>query len=164
MSEPIGIPARTGPAPSVDTAVPSPVDDYQAAPVPPPAADGGGLLRFAGLVLGLTGVWQVVAGLVALLEPDRLLVTAAALPLRMSYTGWGWTHLVVGVVALLCCVGVLARNRLASVVAVVLAVVSAAVNLVFMRAEPFWSVMIIALDLLVIWGVTAQAPPPRRAR
>ena len=146
-----------------DPAVPAPVDDFEPQPVPQAAAsDPGGMLRFAAMILGLTGVWQVAAGLVALTDPAYFAVSTAALPLHVSHTAWGWTHLVIGALALACCFGVLVGNRLASVVAVVLAVVSAAVNLVFLKAEPVAAILVISLDVLVIWGVTAQAPPPRR--
>jgi hypothetical protein len=117
------------------------------------------MLRFASLVLGLVGIWHAAAGLVALTDPTYFLATTAALPLRVSYTTWGWTHLIIGAIALSCCFGVLAGNRIATLVAVVLTVLSAAVSLLFMRAEPFWAVLIIALDVLVVWGLTAQAPP-----
>jgi hypothetical protein len=136
-------------------------DEGEPWPTGEPAADPGGMTRFAGLVLGLVGIWHAVAGLVALIDPTQFLTTTAALPLHVGYTTWGWTHLVIGVLALFAGFGVLSGNRLAAVVAVVLTVISAVVNLVFMKAEPFWSVMVIALDILVIWGVTAQAPRPK---
>jgi hypothetical protein len=69
---------------------------------------------------------------------------------------------VIGVLAVVAGFGVFAGNRLASVVGVVLAVVSAVVNLVFITASPGAAILAIGLDLIVIWGITTQVPPARR--
>jgi uncharacterized protein YybS (DUF2232 family) len=159
MTEPPGRTVR----PAAPDVVP-PEDDFHAIPVPSAAPETRGMLRFAGVVLALVGLAHVVAGVVALTESRRLLARTTALPVHVGYTTWGWGHLVLGVLALGAGVGVLMGNRLASVVAVVLAMVSAVVNLVFLKAEPGWALVMIALDVLVIWGVTAHAPPPRPAR
>ena len=165
MTDRRGDPVPPGSGAGVAPAVPPAADDdLEPWPVPDAAPDAGGMVRFAGLILGLTGIWHVVAGLVALTEPSYFATSSARLPVHVGYTTWGWVYLVLGVVALGAGFGVIAGNRVAAVVAVVLAVVSAVVNLVFLRANPFWGVFIIALDVLVVWGVTAQAPPPRPAR
>lgn len=146
----------------VDAVVP-PADGFEAWPVPDPAPDAGGMVRFAAVVLGLTGIWHVLAGLMALARPEYFRTATARLPSQVDDTAWGWLHLLIGLLAVVAAFGVVAGNRLASVVAVVLAVVSAVVNLVFIEAEPVGAFLMIALDVLVIWGVTAQAPPPRPA-
>lgn len=142
---------------------PAAFDDEEPWPVPDAAPNAGGMVRFAGLILGLTGIWHAVAGLVALTEPAYFATATSRLPIHVGYTTWGVVHLVVGLLAVAAGVGVVAGNRLASVVAVVIAVLSAVVSLVFMRAEPGWSFLMIGLDVIVIWGVTTQAPPPRHA-
>jgi hypothetical protein len=163
MTDVSGEPARPAAEAYVDPAVPPAAGDFEASPVPGAVPEAGGMLRFAGLVLGLTGIWHVVAGLVALTEQSYYRTSADRLPVHVSYTTWGWVHLLIGALAVAAGFGVIAGNRLACVVAAVLAMVSAVLNLVFIRAEPFWAVMIILLDVLVIWGVTTQAPPPRSA-
>jgi hypothetical protein len=145
----------------VDPAVPPAAHDgFEPSPVPLEASNPGGMLRFAAVILGLAGLWQALVGVAALTNPDSFAVSASALPVH-NYTAWGWVHLIIGLLALACCFGVLAGNALAAVVAVVLAVVSAAVHLVFLKAEPGAALMVIAMDVLVIWGVTtAQVPRP----
>ena len=151
------------PSPDAGAAPPARFDDLEPWPDSNPTADPAGMLRFAALVLGITGIWHVIAGLVALGDPAYFRTTTAALPLHVSYQVWGWTHVIVGALAVAAAFGVVAGSRLASVIAVVLAVVSAVISLVFMKADPFWSVLIIGLDVLVVWGVTAQASPPEPA-
>lgn len=148
---------------SRDVVPPPAFDDEEPWPVPSPAPDAGGMLRFAAMILCLTGLWQAVVGVIALTEPAYFRTAAASLPLHVGYTTLGWVHVVVGVVALACGFGVLAGNRLAAVVAVVLAVISAVVNLVFLRVDPVAAIVTIVLDVLVIWVVTAQAAPPPRS-
>jgi hypothetical protein len=164
MTELSGEPARPAAGASVDPAVPPPAGAFEARPVPDASPEPGGMVRFAGVVLGLAGIWHAAAGLVALVDSAYYRTATVRLPVHVGYTTWGWVHLVIGVIAVLAGFGVLAGNRLACVVAVVLAVVSAVINLVFLKAAPFSSLVIIALDVFVIWGVTAQAPPPRPAR
>ena len=142
-------------------AVPPAFDDEEPWPVDSRAPDAGGMVRFAALILALTGVWGVITGLVALTEPSYFRTSTAQLPVHLNYTTWGWVHVVIGVLAVVAGFGVLAGNRLASVVGVVLALVSAVVNLVFITAAPGAAILAIGLDLIVIWGITTQVPPPR---
>jgi hypothetical protein len=132
--------------------------------VPDEAPAGRGRTLFTGVLLGFIGVWHAVIGLVALAEPDYYRATDAGQPLLGGYEAWAAVHLLLGLVALVVGVGVVGGNRLAIVGGVVLAVTSAVVNLVFIRADPFWGCMVITLDVVVIWGLTAQAPPQRPAR
>ena len=71
-------------------------------------------------------------------------------------TARGWTHLLLGVVILVSGVGVLAGNVAARAVAVVLAGLSALVNLAFIEAYPIWSILIITVDVLVIYALTVH--------
>jgi len=69
---------------------------------------------------------------------------------------WGWTHVVLGLVAGLVGVGLLAGSTVARVIGVVVAVLNAVVNLVFMPAYPLWSVLVITLDVIVIYAITVH--------
>lgn len=164
MTDLPGEPARPSRGTGADPAVPPPTGSFHSRPVPDEAAAGRGPALFAGLLLGLIGVWHAIIGLVALAEPDVLRASTATQPLLAGYEAWAAVHILVGLLALLLGVGVAGGNRVASVGAVVLAVVSAVVTLVFIRSSPFWGCLVIAADVVVIWGVTTQAPPPRPAR
>ena len=108
---------------------------------------------FGGVMLILVGIFHMVQGLVALLNDDFYLVGKNGLVLNFDFTTWGWTHLVLGILVGLTGVGLLAGNTAARVVGVVLAVLSALVNLVFIAAYPVWSVLVIALDVIVIYAI-----------
>jgi hypothetical protein len=115
-----------------------------------------GWVVFGGVVLVLLGAVQVVEGLVALLAEENFRVPSSGLLVDVDYAVWGWVHLALGVVAALAGVGLLAGNLLARVVAVVLAVVNAVVQLAFLAAHPVWSVLVIALDVVVIYAVVVH--------
>jgi len=115
-----------------------------------------GWVVFGGVMLILIGIVHVVQGIVALVNDDYYLVTKNGLVLNLDFTSWGWTHLVLGVLLGLVGVGLIAGNTAARVAGVALAVLSAVVNLVFMAAYPAWSVMVIALDVIVIFSIVVH--------
>lgn len=123
----------------------------------PPAASGWtGWVVFAGVMLILLGIFHVIEGVVALLREDVFLVHPGGLVVHASYTTWGWVHVVLGVVAGLTGLGLLAGNLLARIVGVVLAIVSAIVSLAFVNAQPVWSVIVIVIDVIVIYAITVH--------
>ena len=75
---------------------------------------------------------------------------------RFNVTTWGWLHIVGGVIALLAGFGLFTGSVLARTVAVIVAVISAVASFMWLPYYPFWSILIIAFDLLVIWSLTAH--------
>ena len=129
-----------------------------AARTPPAPEHTGwvGFVEFAGVMMVLLGLFHALQGLVALFQNDYFLVGTSRLLVHANYTAWGWTHLLIGVLIVVTGVSLVVGRLWARVVAVVLAVGSALVNAVFLAAYPFWSAIMIALDVLVIWAVTVH--------
>jgi len=115
-----------------------------------------GWVVFAGAMLILVGIFQVIQGLVAVFDDGFYLVHSSGLVVDVNYTTWGWTHVLIGIVAVLAGLGLLAGNILARVVGVIVAMVSAVVNMAFVAAYPVWSLMLIALDVIVIYAIIAH--------
>jgi hypothetical protein len=113
-----------------------------------------GLVVFGGVLLALTGGFQIMQGFVAILRDEYFYVTRDGLLITMDYTAWGWTHLGLGLIAVGTGIGVLAGQMWARVVGIIIAVLSALVNLAFLSAYPIWSTIIIAMDVLVIYALT----------
>ncbi|NMH96990.1 DUF7144 family membrane protein [Pseudonocardia acidicola] len=111
---------------------------------------------FAAVLMILMGVFHAIAGLVALFNQTYYVVPAANMVVTVSYTGWGWVHLIGGIVIFLAGVALLAGQTWARVVAIVLAGLSAIVNVAFLTAWPVWSVIVIALDVMVIYALTVH--------
>lgn len=135
--------------PDVDTTRPA----YGRGPAP---TAWTGWVVFGSFMLIMVGSFQAIEGLVAIFDEGFYGVTEAGLVVNVDYTVWGWTHLLLGVLLIISGVGVLSGNTAARTVAVVLAGLSALVNLVFIAAYPVWSVLIITIDVLVIYAIVVH--------
>jgi len=135
--------------PDVDTSRPA----YGTSPDP---TAWTGWVVFAGMMMILVGSFQAIEGLVAVFDDGFYRVTESGLVVNVDYTVWGWTHLLLGALLIVCGAGVLAGNVVARAVAVVLAVISALTNLLFIEAYPIWSILIIAVDVLVIYALVVH--------
>ncbi|WP_370936602.1 hypothetical protein [Amycolatopsis sp. cg13] len=111
-----------------------------------------GWIWFAGTITVLAGLFTAVEGLVALVDRHYYAVGPAGL-LVFSLTGWGWVHLIVGVLVVLTGIALFTGAQWARVCTVALAGFNALAQLAFLSAYPFWGAIVIALDVLVIWAV-----------
>ena len=74
-----------------------------------------------------------------------------------SLRTWGWITLIIGAVQVLAAGGVLAGNQLARWFAVAVVGLSTIDQMFFIPAYPFWSLMIIAVDVVALYGLCAYA-------
>jgi hypothetical protein len=112
-----------------------------------------GWVVFASFMMIMAGSFQAIEGLVAIFDDGFYHVTENGLVVNVDYSVWGWTHLLLGALLIICGIGVLAGNIVARVVAILLAGLSALVNLVFLEAYPIWGILIITVDVLVIYAL-----------
>ena len=119
-----------------------------------------GAITFAAVMMMLAGVFQVLAGLVAL-STNEVYATTPNYVFQFDTTAWGWIHLVIGVVVGLAGFGVLWANLAARIVGITLAALGAIANFMFIPYEPFWSLAIIALNIFVIWALAAHGDAVR---
>lgn len=115
-----------------------------------------GWISFAGVMMILLGTFQLIEGLVAIFSPTYYLVGANGLVVSASYGAWGWVHLVLGLLILAAGLGVMAGKTWARVTGIVLASLSAIVNLAFIGAYPLWGVIVIAVDIAVIYALATD--------
>ncbi|MCU1445077.1 hypothetical protein [Cryobacterium sp.] len=111
---------------------------------------------FAGVMMLMMGTFHAIQGLVALFQDTYYLVAEQGLIIQADYTTWGWVHLILGAVVVLAGIALLAGQLWARIVAVILAFGSALVNIAFLGAYPLWSLLMIAIDVLVIYAVTVH--------
>ena len=124
-----------------------------------PSAAAVGFTAFAAIMLLVIGVFQVVAGLTGIAKHGTIIYHQTADStyfLHLNTAGWGWTHFILGIVIFLAGLGVLAGQVWARTVGVILAGLSAIANFAFIPIYPVWSIVIIALDVTVIWALTAH--------
>jgi hypothetical protein len=115
-----------------------------------------GWVVFAAVMMVMVGTFQVIEGLVALFDDGFYAVSPDGLIVSVDYNVWGWIHLLVGLVLMAAGFGVMAGNVVARAVGVVIALISAVLNLAFIAAYPLWSTIVIAIDVVVIYALTAH--------
>jgi len=124
------------------------------------AAPGGGsgatmgFTVLAAVVMLLSGLSSFFEGLAALIR-GNFFVTLPNYAYNVSVTGWGWMHLILGIVVFLAGACLFMDMLWARVVGVALASVSLIFNLLYIPYFPVWSIIVIALDLFVIWALLA---------
>jgi hypothetical protein len=123
------------------------------APRTGPSAWAIGGLTFAAAMLMLIGSFQVLAGLAAIFNDD-FFVVGQNYTFDLDTTAWGWIHLLLGILLLVAGWGLFTGATWAAVTALVLAMLSAVQNFFFIPYYPWWSLLIIALDVWVIWALT----------
>jgi hypothetical protein len=114
-----------------------------------------GFTAFAGVMMIVVGVFQAIAGLAAVLE-DKVYVVGQEYVFTFDVTTWGWIHLLVGLVLVAAGIGVFYGSVAARTVGVIFAGLSAIANFAFLFGwnQPFWSMLIILLDVAIIWALT----------
>jgi hypothetical protein len=120
-----------------------------------------GWIYFAGSIAVLVGIFQAIAGLVALLDDGYYLVTRSGLAVHLTYNEWGWIHLIGGLLLIAVGVGLVVGKTWALFAAVAIAVLSAVANFLFLAAYPVWSTIMIAMNILVIYAVTQHGKEVR---
>jgi hypothetical protein len=110
---------------------------------------------FAAIMMIMVGVWQALAGLIAIFENEFYVPTRNYL-FEFDVTAWGWIHLLVGAIVAFAGWGLLSGQTWARVVGITLAALSATSNFLFIPYYPFWSLLIIAVDIFVIWALAAH--------
>ncbi len=112
-----------------------------------------GWSAFAGVMLIIIGVMDVIQGLVAIVN-DEFYVIGQGWVLELDITARGWIHLILGIVLILSGVGIFSANLAARTVGVVVAGFAAIVNFAWLPYYPVWS--IIAICIAIIWALTAH--------
>ena len=114
-------------------------------------ASGG--ITFAATVLAIVGTFQILDGLVAIFNDDFYLRTENY-TFNLDVSAWGWIHLLLGILFVATAWGLYSGSTWAGVTAIVVASLSAIANFLFIPYYPFWSILVIALNVWVIWALT----------
>ena len=116
---------------------------------------GAGWVFFAAIMMIVLGIFGALEGLAAIVKsgfyhvPPNYYITVNA-------KGWGWIHLIIGIVVVLAGFALFSGAAWARVVGIIMAFVSAIANFLFIPFYPIWSLLIIAIDVFVIWALAAH--------
>jgi hypothetical protein len=114
-----------------------------------------GFTVFAGTMLMVIGIFNVGEGLIVLLDDDALAVARDKFVV-VNVTAWGWTILISGVLMVAAGAGLLAAQAWARITAIVIVALHLVTQVASLGAYPVWSVLMIALDTVVLFALTAR--------
>jgi len=123
-----------------------------------------GFTMFAAFMMIMVGSFHIIAGLAGIIENEFWSVAPAigteasgdVYFLQFDATTWGWIHLIAGLIVLLAGAALFKGSVWARTVGVILATISAIANFAFLPWYPFWSIMMITVNIFVIWALTAH--------
>ncbi|MFD8497678.1 hypothetical protein [Amycolatopsis sp. NPDC059657] len=139
-------------------------DEWAVGPgTPPPGSRSrmwAGWVWFAAVMMVIIGIFGAIEGLVALFRQEYYVVGPENV-LVFDVTGWGWFHLIAGILVALTGVALFLDAVWARVLTVVLAAVDAVAQLAFVPVAPVWSTIVIALCVMVIWAIVVHGGESR---
>ncbi|WP_073945909.1 DUF7144 family membrane protein [Streptomyces kebangsaanensis] len=116
-----------------------------------------GLTAFAAVMLMLAGVLDIFRGIMGIARDDVFVATRNYV-FRFDLTGWGWIHLVLGVLAVIISIGLFQTAMWARVAGVVIAGFIILASFLSLPYFPVWSVVMIAFSGFIIWALCVARP------
>ena len=116
----------------------------------------------ADLTATLGGVLLIMASCMSFLQGasaianDDLYSQGSDYTYRLNMTTWGWIHVALGVLCLVVAIGILMRTSWGQVTGMIVAGLSVLANFAFLPVYPWWAVIVIAFDLVVLWALSVQ--------
>ena len=114
----------------------------------------GAWILFAAVILVVNGAVAIIEGLAGIFRDEAFFGPGEALVLDQAT--WGWIHLVIGILLVAVGVGLYRGARIARVLAVVLAMVNLVAHFTSLGVSPWWSIVAIALDVLIIYALVVH--------
>jgi len=114
---------------------------------------GQGWVTFAGVMLMIAGVLNLIYGIAAI--GNAHFYVAETRYVIGELNTWGWFMTVLGALQVCVALGIWARSGWARWTGVAFATINAVIQLLFLPAYPFLSLAIFTLDLLVIYGLVS---------
>ncbi len=114
-----------------------------------------GWVTFAGIVVVIAGMYNLLSGVAAITESDSVKVLNEVL-YGIDIEAWGWFWLVIGVAQLFTAILLFARSPAGAMMAILGATISATFTIFLIFVAPLWAITVVALDVGIIWAITAN--------
>jgi hypothetical protein len=116
-----------------------------------------GWVVFAGVMLLIAGAFDLIYGLFAVVGPNSAYFIPASGDLfLLDVAGWGWWHVISGLSLIAVGVFVMRGATWARVVAIILVALNALGQLSLLPVQPWWSIIVLAVDVIVIYALTVH--------
>ena len=120
-----------------------------------PSAAVAGWTAFAAVMMVFGGAMAIFAGIAAIAQ-GSFFVTTSDYTFAFSLTGWGWVHLILGIVILVAGIALFSGAMWARVVGIVLAGLGMIANFLWLPYYPLWSLVLLTIDGFVIWALSSE--------
>jgi hypothetical protein len=124
-----------------------------------PPRQGTGWVVFAGLMLCLVGVLNVIYGIAAI--GDSRFFVGDATYILSGLNTWGWIMLILGAAQIVAAYSIWKGGQFGRWFGIAVALLNAIGALMSISAYPFWSLAVFTLDILVVYGLAAYGGDPR---
>jgi len=115
--------------------------------------EGYWMIVFAVALLVTVGFFNLIDGIAAIANSHIFIANAHYVVGNLRL--WGWIALILGTLQIIAAIAILAGSQAARWFAVVVIGLNAIGQMFFTPAYPFWSLMIIAVDVVALWGLCA---------
>ena len=114
---------------------------------------GYGLVLFAGVLLLVSGFWNLIYGIAAIANSHVFVANAHYV--FGNLRAWGWVTLIFAILLLIAGGGIMVGNQVARWFGVVVLGLNLIEQMFSIPSYPFWSLTIIALDVVALYGLCA---------
>ncbi|MGO4301176.1 DUF7144 family membrane protein [Leifsonia sp. RAF41] len=116
-----------------------------------------GWIYFAGIVLLIGAAIDIIYGLMAIIGPNTAyFVGAQGGVASFNVAGWGWWSLIIGLAMVVLAFFLLTGRTWARILVTIVVAINAVSHVLSLPAQPWWAIIMIALDVLVIYAVTVH--------
>lgn len=129
-------------------------------PAPEPMQKQGialGVSLVAAIMLMVLAALSILEGVVAV-NGDEIYVAGVDYLYAFDTTTWGWIHIVLGIIGLVCGMGLLFGTTWGRYAAIAIATLVMIANFLALPYYPAWSLLVIALSIVVVWAVATWQP------
>jgi hypothetical protein len=106
-------------------------------------------LMFAGLMMFFVGLWNAIEGGIALFRSAFF----TGQPVFGNLVFWAAVWLAIGVIQMGVAYAIIAGNNVARWIGIVIVAISIIVSMLTLPAFPWWSLFVLAVDLLLLYAL-----------
>jgi hypothetical protein len=111
---------------------------------------------FASVLLLIAGIFDLIFGLAAVIGPNTTVVVTETGLFAVDVAAWGWWHIIAGIALIVLSFFLYRGATWARVIAIIVVIINAVGQLTLLSVQPWWSLTILAVDVLIIYALTVH--------
>jgi hypothetical protein len=111
---------------------------------------------FASVLLLIAGIFDLIFGLAAVIGPNTTVVVTETGLFAVDVAAWGWWHIISGLSLIVLSFFLYRGATWARVIAIIIVIINAVGQLTLLSVQPWWSLAILTVDLLIIYALTVH--------